>query len=41
MIYSHGGGKVYDSLWEPRNELLLLPQSHYWNLLCTVNFVLL
>jgi len=27
IIDSHRGGKVYDSLWEPRKELLHFPQS--------------
>ena len=25
IMNSIGGGKVYDSLWDPRNELLLCP----------------
>ena len=30
-VNSHGGGKVYDFLMEPRNELQLLPKLQYWN----------
>jgi len=41
IINSHGSGKFYDFLWGTQNELLPLPQSKQWNLLCRVNYVLL
>jgi len=39
--FSIACGEVLNSLWMPRKQVLFLPHSRYWIILCRENYVLL